>query len=104
MQDIVDAHERIKSHVVCTPVLSCDALDDLAGVKLAFKAEVLQRSGAFKIRGALNALACMTDTERKHGVVAHSSGNHGAAVAFAARLHGVEARVGGHYLQGPMRK
>ena len=87
------AHARIAPHVHRTPVFSCRALDAEAGATLFFKCENLQKVGAFKARGATNAVFSLTDGEASHGVVTHSSGNHGAALAYAARARGIPAWV-----------
>ena len=76
-----------------TPVATCATLDRLAGRRLFFKCEHLQRAGAFKFRGAWNALAQLTDAVAARGVVTHSSGNHAQAVALAAKLRGCTAHI-----------
>jgi threonine dehydratase len=76
-----------------TPVVTSSFFDRLVGAKLFFKCENLQRVGAFKIRGATNAVLSLTDEEARHGVVTHSSGNHAQAVALAAAHRGVPAHV-----------
>ena len=88
-----DAAARIAPHAVVTPVLRSAALDALAGAELHFKCENLQRGGAFKFRGACNAVWSLTDAEAAHGVVTHSSGNHGNALALAAATRGIAAHV-----------
>lgn len=80
LDDIRAAAARIASHARVTPVLREEALDDIAGATLFFKCEHLQRGGAFKFRGACNAVWSLTDAEARCGVVTHSSGNHGAAL------------------------
>ena len=87
------AHARIRPHIHRTPVLSNPALDELAGAQLFFKCENLQRVAAFKARGACNAVLSLSAAEAKHGVVTHSSGNHGAALAWAARARGIPAWI-----------
>ena len=74
-------------------VLTCSTLDELAGLQLHCKAEIFQRTGAFKFRGASNAVFGLPDDAALRGVVTHSSGNHGAAVALAAKLRGIPAFV-----------
>ena len=91
--DIRAAAARIAPYVRITPVLRDEALDALSGATLFFKCEHLQRSGAFKFRGACNAVWSLTDEEARHGVVTHSSGNHGAALALAARTRGIRAHI-----------
>ena len=93
LQDIQKAHELIRSHIHKTPVLTCTALDRMAGAKLFFKCENFQKVGAFKIRGACNAVFSLSDEEASRGVVTHSSGNHAAALALAARKRGITARI-----------
>ena len=87
------AASRIAPHAIRTPLLRSHALDALAGAELLFKCESLQRAGAFKFRGACNAVWSLTDAEAAHGVVTHSSGNHGAALALAAQTRGIPAHV-----------
>ncbi len=87
------AAARIAPHAQRTPVLRSRSLDALAGAQLFFKCEHLQRAGAFKFRGACNAVWSLDDEEARRGVVTHSSGNHGAALALAARTRGVAAHV-----------
>ncbi len=87
------AAARIAPHAQRTPVLSSGGIDALSGARLAFKCENLQRAGAFKFRGACNAVWSLTEAQAAHGVVTHSSGNHGAALALAARTRGIAAHV-----------
>ncbi len=87
------AHVRIGPHVHRTPVLTCAAIDAEVGAELFFKCENFQRVGAFKARGACNAVFSLTDDVAARGVVTHSSGNHGAALAYAARRRGIAAWV-----------
>jgi len=93
LADIRAAHTRIKDRIHRTPVMTSEVLDAKAGAHLHFKCENLQKIGAFKARGATNAVALLSDEEAKRGVVTHSSGNHAAAVARAARLRGIPAYV-----------
>ena len=92
-QDVPAAAARIAPHAHTTPVLRSQTLDALAGCQLHFKGEHLQRGGAFKFRGACNAVWSLTDAEAADGVVTHSSGNHGAALALAARTRGIACHV-----------
>jgi len=92
-EDLLAAAARIAPHALVTPVLSSRALDEMAGAQLHFKAEHLQRAGAFKFRGACNAVWALTGTQARAGVVTHSSGNHGAALALAARTRGIACHV-----------
>lgn len=91
--DIAAAHERIRGHIVRTPVLSSAAIDARAGARVFFKCENLQNMGAFKIRGALNALSRLGDDERRRGVVAFSSGNHAQGVALAGKILGIRTVI-----------
>lgn len=91
--DVLAAAARIAPHAHVTPVLRSSALDAMAGCELYFKCENLQRVGAFKFRGACNAVFSLDDAEAARGIVTQSSGNHGAAVALAARLRGTHATV-----------
>ena len=93
IDDIFDAAARIAPHAHATPVLTSRALDAEAGATLHFKAEQLQRAGAFKFRGACNAVFSLDATQAARGVVTHSSGNHGAALALAAQLRGIPCHV-----------
>jgi threo-3-hydroxy-L-aspartate ammonia-lyase len=93
LSEIIAAADRIASEAVVTPVLRSDDLDLLAGATVYAKDESRQRAGAFKFRGAYNRLAQIPDRDRPRGVVAVSSGNHGAAVACAAQLLGIPATI-----------
>ena len=90
---IRDAHNRINTHVLKTPVKSNTEINENAGVELYFKCENLQRSGSFKIRGAINAVFSLSDNEANNGVVTVSSGNHGTALSLAAKIRGINATV-----------
>ena len=91
--DVRDAAARIAPHALVTPVLRSDRIDALVGARFVFKCENLQRGGAFKFRGATNAVWSLGDDEAANGVVTHSSGNHGNALAMAARTRGIPAHV-----------
>jgi threonine dehydratase len=93
IEQIRDAAARIAPHARVTPVLRSAALDALSGAELYFKCEHLQRGGAFKFRGACNAVWALSDEQAAHGVVTHSSGNHGNALALAAGTRGISAHV-----------
>jgi threonine dehydratase len=93
LSDIKAAAERLDGHILRTPLLESVALNELAGCRLLVKAESLQRTGAFKIRGALNKMMSLPVEIRAKGVVASSSGNHGNALAAAARMFGVAAKI-----------
>lgn len=92
-RDVLAAAARIAPHAHTTPVLRSRSIDALAGCELYFKAEHLQRIGAFKFRGACNAVWSLSEAEAARGVVTHSSGNHGAALALAARTRGIACHV-----------
>lgn len=93
LDDVRAAAARIAGFAHRTPVLTCDTLDRLAGRELYFKCENLQKIGAFKYRGATNAVRKLSDAEAARGVVTHSSGNHAQALALAARVRGVPAYI-----------
>ena len=93
LQAIREAAVRIAGVVHRTPVMTCATLDQLAGRSLYFKCENLQKVGAFKYRGATNAVLKLTDAEAARGVVTHSSGNHAQALALAARVRGIPAYI-----------
>lgn len=90
---IRDAAARIAPHARVTPIMRSAVLDALSGAELHFKCEHLQRGGAFKFRGACNAVWSLSDDEATHGVVTHSSGNHGAALALAAATRDIPAHI-----------
>src|SRR6266481_7994672 len=87
------AHRRIRPHIHRTPVLTSRRLDDASGASLFFKCENFQKIGAFKARGATNAVLSLDDTTARCGVATHSSGNHGTALARAAKLRGIPAHI-----------
>jgi len=93
LADIEAAATRIAPWIHRTPILTCRGLDALTGGTLFFKCENFQKVGAFKMRGASNAVAQLDSAARKRGVATHSSGNHGAALALAARNHGIKAWI-----------
>ena len=93
IDQIRDAAARIAPYARVTPIMHSDVLDDLTGAELHFKCEHLQRGGAFKFRGACNAVWALSDVQAAHGVVTHSSGNHGNALALAAVTRGIAAHV-----------
>lgn len=93
VDDVLAAAARIAAHACVTPVLRSRTLDAMTGATIFFKAEHLQRSGAFKFRGACNAVWALDDDQARRGVVTHSSGNHGAALALAARTRGIACHV-----------
>jgi threonine dehydratase len=91
--DIQAAADRIRGQAHKTPVMTSRTLDEQLGAQVFFKCENLQRMGAFKFRGAFNALSRFSPEQRKAGVVAFSSGNHAQAIALAARLLGMPASI-----------
>jgi threonine dehydratase len=93
MRSIREAHARIRDKIHRTPVMTSEVLDGLAGKRLYFKCENLQKVGAFKARGATNAVFLLSEQEAARGVVTHSSGNHAAALSRAAKLRGIPAYI-----------
>lgn len=93
LKDIQDAAERLSSIIVRTPLLSSPVLDELTGGRVLLKAENLQRTGSFKIRGAYNLLSQLTPGQAEKGVVAFSSGNHAQAVAAAGTMLGIDTTI-----------
>lgn len=91
--DVAAAAHRIQGHAHLTPVMTSRTANDALGAEVFFKCENLQRMGAFKFRGAFNALSRFTPQQRKAGVVAFSSGNHAQAVALSAKLLGIPATI-----------
>jgi threonine dehydratase len=92
-EDVIAAHQRIAPHIHRTPVLTSSYLDQLTGAKLFFKCENLQKAGAFKVRGACNAVFGLSEAKVKAGVATHSSGNHASALAYAAGRRGIPCTV-----------
>jgi threonine dehydratase len=93
LSDVRAAHDRIRPFIDRTPVLTCSAINALAGARVYFKCENFQKVGAFKIRGATNAVQSLSDETATRGVVTHSSGNHAAALALAAHRRGIPAYI-----------
>ena len=91
--DMLAAHERIRPHIRRTPVRTSDYLNDLTGSELFFKCENFQEPGAFKVRGATNAVFGLTEEQAKKGVATHSSGNHASCLSYAAMLRGIPCNV-----------
>ncbi|EGG13325.1 serine racemase [Cavenderia fasciculata] len=91
--DIKQAHDRIKPHIHKTPIMTSSVINDMSGFELYFKCENLQKVGAFKYRGACNSILKLDEQDAKKGVVTHSSGNHGQAIAKAAQLRGIPAYI-----------
>lgn len=92
-EDVMRAHRRIVGIAHRTPVLTSATANQSAGAQLFFKCENFQRSGAFKFRGAYNAMAQLTPEQRTRGVIAYSSGNHAQAIALSAQLLGVKSVI-----------
>jgi len=93
LEEIREAAKRIEPYIHRTPVLTCKAIDAMVGAEIYFKCENFQKAGAFKARGATNAVFSLSEQEVSHGVATHSSGNHAAALALAAKSRGVKAYV-----------
>lgn len=93
IEDVRQASERIAPYISTTPVLSSSLINELAGCRIDFKCENLQKCGAFKARGAHNAVLQLSDEQRSKGVTTHSSGNHAAALSLAASRLGCKAYV-----------
>ena len=92
-QDMLDAHERIKPHINRTPIRTSAYLNELVGAELFFKCENFQEPGAFKVRGAANAVFGLSDEQAKKGVATHSSGNHASCLSYAAMRRGIPCNV-----------
>ena len=92
-KDIQSAHEVVAKYAHRTPIWTCETLNRQSGMKLFFKCENFQKTGAFKFRGAITAVSRLDEEEKRCGVVTHSSGNHAAALARAAALHNIKAHV-----------
>lgn len=93
ISSIKEAQARIKPFVHRTPVLSSESLDAVVGRRLFLKCECFQKGGAFKFRGACNAIFSLDDDQASKGVVTHNSGNHAAALSLAAKLWGIPAYI-----------
>jgi len=92
-QDIIDAYERIKEFINKTPVMTSRTLNRTTGAEVFLKCENLQRVGAFKMRGAMNAISQLSKAQKQKGVITHSSGNHAQAVALSAKLLNIDATI-----------
>ena len=92
-QDMLEAHERIKPHIRRTPIRTSDYLNDLTGAQIFFKCENFQEPGAFKVRGATNAVFGLDEAQAAKGVATHSSGNHASCLSYAAMLRGIPCNV-----------
>jgi len=93
LSDIRSAHQRINQFIHRTPILTSRQLNGIFSCELYFKCENFQKVGAFKFRGATNAVLSLNEDQKKHGVVTHSSGNHAAALAHAAKMNGINAYI-----------
>ncbi|TCM76642.1 beta-hydroxyaspartate dehydratase BhcB [Rhizobium sp. BK068] len=93
LADVVTAHTRIKPHIHCTPVLTSSFINSLVGAELFFKCENFQKAGAFKARGASNAVFGLSDEQAARGVATHSSGNHGTCLSYAAGRRDIRCTV-----------
>ncbi|MCH7602779.1 MAG: pyridoxal-phosphate dependent enzyme, partial [Planctomycetes bacterium] len=93
LEDVKEAARRIAPYANRTPIMTCATIDAMAGRSIVFKCENFQKIGAFKFRGACNAIMGLSDADAARGVVTQSSGNHAQAVALAAKLRGMDAHV-----------
>ncbi len=93
IQDVYAAHERIKPYIHQTPILTSSYLNELTGAELFFKCENFQKAGAFKVRGASNAVFSLSDEKARLGVATHSSGNHALSLSYAAGRRGIPCTV-----------
>jgi threonine dehydratase len=93
LEDIKEAHRRIQPFIHRTPIMKSEAINQMAGCEIFFKCENFQKVGAFKARGAANAVAKLSKEQRKNGVATHSSGNHAAALARAATVAGIKSYI-----------
>ena len=93
IEEIRNAAIRINPYIHHTPILTCSGINNLTGGEIFFKCENFQKVGAFKARGATNAVFSLSENEVSRGVATHSSGNHAAALAYAARLRGIAAHI-----------
>jgi threonine dehydratase len=93
LADFEAAYQRVAPHIHHTPLLTSRTLSERTGFDVRLKAEMLQRTGSYKIRGPLNKFTYLTDEERRRGVICSSAGNHAQGVALAARIHGIKAVV-----------
>ncbi len=91
--DLIDCHNRIKPFIHNTPVLTSNYVNEITGAEVYFKCENFQKMGAFKMRGAANAILRLSDEQKSNGVVTHSSGNHAQAISLAAKKIGIKAYI-----------
>ena len=92
-QDLINSHNRIKPFIHDTPVLTSNYVNEITGGEVYFKCENFQKMGAFKMRGAANAILKLSDEQKNNGVVTHSSGNHAQAISLAAKKIGIKAYI-----------
>lgn len=92
-QNLLETHQRIENYIHRTPILTSGLINEIIGADIHFKCENFQKMGAFKMRGATNAILQLSDTEKEFGVATHSSGNFAQALALAAKLQGIKAYV-----------
>jgi threonine dehydratase len=93
IDNLLSARMEVQPHIHQTPILKSERINEALGIECYFKSEHLQKTGSFKVRGALNALGQLNSGESRRGVITHSSGNHGQALAWAGRLKGIEVHV-----------
>src|SRR5437588_8427312 len=103
LDDVHAARERIAGRLHRTPMLGARTLSERVGADVAFKAELFQRTGAFKPRGVLNKLATLSDEEKRRGVISISAGNHAQALAYASAVEGIDALVVMWQTASPMK-
>lgn len=92
-EEILEAKDRIKDYTVKTPLIRAYALDEILNCKVYLKPENLQKTGSFKLRGALNKILCLSEEEIEKGIVASSSGNHAQGVAYASKILGIDSKI-----------
>ena len=92
-EDIIESHNRISKWIHRTPILKSSSINKIAGAEIYFKCENFQKMGAFKMRGAANAILRLSDEQKSNGVVTHSSGNHAQAISLAAKKIGIKAYI-----------
>ena len=90
---LLETHRRIQPYIHWTPVMTSETLNRMAGAELFFKCDNFQKMGAFKMRGAANAILCLSEEARSKGVATHSSGNFAQALALSAKMLGVKAYI-----------
>lgn len=93
LSDIKRAHQRIRKYIIHTPIITSNSINEMTGAEVFFKCENFQKVGAFKMRGAINAILSYRPEERANGFATHSSGNHAQAVALASKIAGTKAYI-----------